>query len=157
MITHQQSNANKDNHSKHCCGSTPLNKFKTFQNECNLPISCESGTGPSYSGGQIVFFTKEQSVLHQHCSWEEREPWTEQSSRQPGFQQAVWRPTTQAQLQVTPLPSHSVHVHEKLITVRAAEQMTVHTSKSVVMRTRLEPERNSLMIKSLSFWSMSPC
>lgn len=31
------------------------------------------------------------------------------------------------------------------------------TSRSVVMRTRLEPERNSLMIKSLSFWSMSPC
>lgn len=31
------------------------------------------------------------------------------------------------------------------------------TSRSVVMRTLLEPERNSLMIKSLSFWSMSPC
>lgn len=31
------------------------------------------------------------------------------------------------------------------------------TNKSVVMSTRLEPERNSFMITSLSFWSMSPC
>ena len=31
------------------------------------------------------------------------------------------------------------------------------TSRSVVMRTLLDPERNSLMIRSRSFWSMSPC
>lgn len=31
------------------------------------------------------------------------------------------------------------------------------TSKSVVMRTRDEPDRNSLMMMSRSFWSMSPC
>ena len=31
------------------------------------------------------------------------------------------------------------------------------TNKSVVMSTRLEPERNSFMITSLSFWSISPC
>ncbi len=31
------------------------------------------------------------------------------------------------------------------------------TSRSVVMRTLLEPERNSFMMMSLSFCSMSPC
>ena len=30
-------------------------------------------------------------------------------------------------------------------------------NRSVVMRTRLEPERNSRIITSRSFWSMSPC
>lgn len=34
---------------------------------------------------------------------------------------------------------------------------TVLTSKSVVIRTRLDPDLNSLMITSRSFWSMSPC
>lgn len=31
------------------------------------------------------------------------------------------------------------------------------TSRSVVINTLLEPERNSLMMTSRSFWSMSPC
>lgn len=87
-----------------------------------LSVSCQlvasQGLEPSHSGGQIDFSTKEHSVLHQHCRWEEREPW----------------------------PAH-----------RCSVSVIVHTSRSVVMRTRLEPERNSLMIKSLSFWSMSPC
>lgn len=34
---------------------------------------------------------------------------------------------------------------------------TLLTSRSVVINTLLEPERNSLMITSRSFWSMSPC
>ena len=34
---------------------------------------------------------------------------------------------------------------------------TTLTNKSVVISTLLEPERNSFMITSLSFWSMSPC
>lgn len=34
---------------------------------------------------------------------------------------------------------------------------TVHTSRSVVMRIRLESERNSFMTTSLVFCSMSPC
>lgn len=35
--------------------------------------------------------------------------------------------------------------------------MIVLTRRSVVMRTLLEPDLNSLMITSRSFWSMSPC
>lgn len=37
------------------------------------------------------------------------------------------------------------------------DENTALTNKSVVMSTRLEPERNSFMMTSLSFWSMSPC
>lgn len=62
-------------------------KFKTFHNSSVIrQLVVSRGLGPSYSGGQIDFFTKEQSVLHQHCRWEEREPWTDQSHLS-GFKQ----------------------------------------------------------------------
>ena len=38
-----------------------------------------------------------------------------------------------------------------------SHDVTGLTSKSVLIRTREEPERNSLMMSSLSFCSMSPC
>lgn len=41
--------------------------------------------------------------------------------------------------------------------LKKAVQKCWHTSRSVVMRTLLEPERNSFIITSLSFCSMSPC
>lgn len=57
--------------------SKPLQNIKDkMKTECKLPLVVSQGLKPSHGGGQIGFSTKEQSVLHQHCSWEEREPWT---------------------------------------------------------------------------------
>lgn len=89
----------------------------SYRNKCNLPISCESGISTQLQWRADLCSTKELSVLYQHCSWQEREPWTANSTN----------------------------------------KEPLHTNRSVVIRTRLEPERNSLMIRSLSFWSMSPC
>jgi len=76
--------------------------------------------------------------------------------------QALWR-AVRIISQRTLFPSqHSMLVEEgslvwHLRTVGKEEDERLLTSRSVVMRTRLEPERNSFMMTSLSFCSMSPC
>lgn len=47
---------------------------------------------------------------------------------------------------------HQIYFNRNVFGVRS--QLT---SKSVVIRTRLDPDLNSLMITSRSFWSISPC
>lgn len=53
-----------------------------YRNKCNLPISCESGISTQLQWRADFCSTKELSVLYQHCSWQEREPWTANSTKE---------------------------------------------------------------------------
>lgn len=77
--------------------------------------------------------------------------------RQPGREGSPWGGGTHTRMAM-PLPCPGAHFRPPTLGLLLPHPPPqTLTSKSVVIRTRLEPERNSLMITSRSFWSMSPC
>lgn len=57
----------------------------------------------------------------------------------------------------TSIPLAYMRTPQQSLKKTLKEDIPVITSKSVVIRTLEEPERNSLMMMSRSFCSMSPC
>lgn len=97
---------------------------------CSLPFSCGRGLKPSYSGGQASFSTR--------------------------YIQSFTNTADGRRGNLGPAGGQGAHGGSGVAT-SSLKMKAGPTSRSVVIRTRLEPERNSLMIRSLSFWSMSPC